>query len=86
MGGNAYIAIDVDGMYKPCSFWQETFGHVSDLTFDSWIHNPKLIEFRNMRKGKTCIHCQFESLCVGGCRLLHGATRYPKSASVPVIG
>ena len=73
-GGNAYIAIDVNGMYKPCSFWQESFGNVLDLNFNSWIHNPKLNEFRNLRKSERCTHCDFLELCTGGCRLLYNVS------------
>ena len=74
LGGNAYIAIDVNGMYKPCSFWQEHFGNVLDLGFDSWSHNPKLIAFRNMRKNQSCFYCEYAGLCTGGCRLLYDNT------------
>ena len=70
-GGNAFIAIDINGMYKPCSFWYETFGSVLDMTFDSWANCPKLTEFRNMRKGQECAVCEFEEICMGGCRLLY---------------
>jgi len=70
-GGNAFIAIDINGMYKPCSFWQESFGSIFDLSFDNWINNIKLNRFRNMRKNESCNHCEFEEVCAGGCRLLH---------------
>ena len=69
-GGNAYIAIDVNGMYKPCSFWKEPFGSMRDLCFDSWIHDTKLNEFRSMRRDESCTSCEYEELCLGGCRLL----------------
>ena len=69
-GGNAYIAIDVHGNYKPCSFWNESFGSILDMSFDSWIHDPKLNEFRNHRKDESCARCDYEQLCIGGCRLL----------------
>jgi len=71
LGGNAYIAIDVDGMYKPCSFWQESFGCVSDIDFDYWVNNPQLNTFRNKRKDASCTRCEFGNLCNGGCRLLY---------------
>ena len=71
LGGNAYIAIDVNGMYKPCSFWHEPFGDVLDINFNYWIHHPQLNTFRKMRKGESCKRCEFEELCVGGCRLLY---------------
>ena len=70
-GGNAFIAIDVHGMFKPCSFWHETMGDVLELNFDNWINNPKLNEFRKMRRGKECSKCTYEELCNGGCRLLY---------------
>jgi len=79
MGGNAYIAIDVNGMYKPCSFWNETCGDVLDLNFDNWIKNPALNEFRNMRKDDSCSCCEYEELCAGGCRLLHKRKMFFKS-------
>ena len=71
MGGNAYIAIDIDGMYKPCSFWHESFGNILELDFEHWNNNSKLNEFRSMRKGEICGDCEFEELCAGGCRLLY---------------
>jgi radical SAM protein with 4Fe4S-binding SPASM domain len=70
-GGNAYIAIDVDGMYKPCSFWNESFGNVLDINFKDWIYNDRLVDFRNMRKDESCSLCEFLELCGGGCRLLY---------------
>jgi len=69
LGGNAYIAIDVNGMFKPCSFWNEPFGSALDINFDYWINDPKLNEFRSMRKDDTCTQCEFIDLCNGGCRL-----------------
>ena len=74
LGGNAYIAIDVDGMYKPCSFWYEPFGCISDINFDYWVHNDKLNDFRNMRKDESCLNCDYVELCNGGCRLLYDKT------------
>ena len=71
MGANAYIAIDVNGMYKPCSFWPETIGSVLDLGFGEWMHNQKLAEFRSMRRGESCASCAYAELCAGGCRLFH---------------
>ena len=71
LGGNAYIAIDVNGAYKPCSFWKEPLGNVDELCFDSWINGSELNEFRNMRKGESCSRCEYGELCMGGCRLLH---------------
>ena len=71
LGVNAYIAIDVNGMYKPCSFWSEPFGDVAEITFDNWMHNPKLNAFRNMAKDESCTRCEYMKLCVGGCRLLY---------------
>ena len=71
MGANAYIAIDVNGMYKPCSFWPEAIGSVLDLDFGEWMNNQKLSEFRNMRRGESCARCEYAELCAGGCRLLY---------------
>ena len=74
-GGNSYIAIDVNGMYKPCSFWKESFGSVRDLCFESWINNSELNKFRSMRKDESCSRCEYEKLCMGGCRVLYYKTR-----------
>lgn len=68
-GGNMYIAIDVNGNYKPCSFWGETAGDAESLNFDNWITNERLIEFRNYRASKHCPDCDYAQLCNGGCRL-----------------
>jgi len=70
-GGNAFIAIDINGMFKPCSFWHETMGNVLEIDFDNWISNPKLNAFREMRRGAECAGCRFLELCNGGCRLLY---------------
>jgi radical SAM protein with 4Fe4S-binding SPASM domain len=70
LGGNAYIAIDINGMYKPCSFWHEPFGDVLDIDFDYWVNNSQLNDFRDMRKDRSCSDCEFLELCVGGCRML----------------
>lgn len=69
MGGNAYIAIDVHGRFKPCSFWNETFGDAETLSFETWQSNEKLQEFRNFRKSAKCSQCGYFSVCNGGCRL-----------------
>lgn len=68
-GGNAYIAIDAQGRYKPCSFWPETFGPVEELDFRSWRDNPQLQAFRAMRRCAACGDCRWLGLCGGGCRL-----------------
>lgn len=68
-GGNMYIAIDVNGNYKPCSFWNETIGDAEFLNFDNWITNEKLVEFRNYKASAHCSDCNYAELCNGGCRL-----------------
>lgn len=68
-GANMYIAINVDGTYKPCSFWEESFGDAEFLDFDNWMSNEKLIAFRNRRASVHCDNCAWLSLCNGGCRL-----------------
>jgi radical SAM protein with 4Fe4S-binding SPASM domain len=70
-GGNAFIAIDINGMCKPCSFWHEPFGSVLDLDFESWMHNPTLNAFRNMKRDEACTLCAYGEYCNGGCRLLY---------------
>lgn len=69
LGGNMYIAIDVNGNYKPCSFWNETFGDAEHLNFDNWMNNEKLIAFRNYRASSKCGDCEYMETCSGGCRL-----------------
>lgn len=64
-----YIAIDVNGNYKPCSFWNETFGDAEHLNFDNWMNNEKLIAFRNYRASSKCGDCEYMEACSGGCRL-----------------
>lgn len=64
-----YIAIDVNGNYKLCSFWDETFGNAEHLNFDNWINHEKLIEFRNYRASVKCGNCEYMEACNGGCRL-----------------
>lgn len=70
-GGNAFIAIDINGNFKPCSFWRESMGNVMELDFENWMSNPKLTAFRQMRRDNTCNECKFLELCNGGCRLLY---------------
>ncbi len=69
MGGNMYIAIDVNGNYKPCSFWGETMGDAEFLNYDNWMSNEKLNVFRNFRSSKGCSECEYIKICNGGCRL-----------------
>lgn len=73
MGGNAYIAIDVHGRFKPCSFWNETFGDAETLSFETWQSNEKLKKFRNFRLSDNCSRCGYYSVCNGGCRLKYMA-------------
>lgn len=68
-GGNMYIAIDVNGNYKPCSFWNEAVGDAEFLDFDNWITNEKLAVFRKYRTSDNCSNCDYSELCNGGCRL-----------------
>lgn len=68
-GANAYIAIDVNGSFKPCSFWKETMGNAETLTQDFWINDAKLNAFRNYRDHDSCVNCGYLDLCGGGCRL-----------------
>ncbi len=69
MGGNAYIAIDVNGMYKPCSFWAEPFGDAEELDYREWMNNRKLNEFRNYVYSSKCEACNYSNACNHGCRL-----------------
>lgn len=68
-GGNMYIAIDQLGRYKPCSFWEETFGEALTLTSDEWLNSKKLNAFRSMCKNESCYLCNYSELCNYGCRM-----------------
>ncbi len=68
-GGNMYMAVDVYGNYKPCSFWPEIFGTAQSLTQDEWINSPALNTFRKARPVPGCESCAYLQLCNGGCRL-----------------
>jgi len=70
-GGNAYLAIDIAGNYKPCSFWPQTMGKILDLSFENWQTNTELQEFRHQQKAAYCSNCEVRKLCGGGCRLLY---------------
>lgn len=69
MGGNTYIAIDVNGNYKPCSFWHETMGDAEQLNYNNWMNNEKLTAFRNLHTSIHCSECKYLEICNGGCRL-----------------
>lgn len=68
-GGNAYIAITVDGKVKPCSFWNETFFDAETMTQEDWLNNKKIVAFRNTHHSERCRNCEHMKLCNGGCRL-----------------
>jgi radical SAM protein with 4Fe4S-binding SPASM domain len=68
-GGNAYLAVDSEGRYKPCSFWEETFGDVLSLGPEDWIASPQLRAFRKAPRPGACGGCDYLELCNGGCRL-----------------
>jgi radical SAM protein with 4Fe4S-binding SPASM domain len=69
LGGNAYLAVDVDGRYKPCSFWDKPFGDVLALERGEWVGNRKLRSFRESRIAPECGGCEYLELCNGGCRV-----------------
>ena len=69
LGANAYIAVDVNGEYKPCSFWHETFGDAQKLSHDEWMTNEKLKSFREYKFSSDCENCEYSVVCNGGCRL-----------------
>ncbi|MBQ9516901.1 MAG: radical SAM protein [Eubacterium sp.] len=68
-GGNAYIAITVDGMVKPCSFWGEAFFDAETMTQYDWLNNEKIVAFRNATHSERCKSCEHIKICHGGCRL-----------------
>ncbi|KNY30212.1 radical SAM/SPASM domain-containing protein [Pseudobacteroides cellulosolvens] len=68
-GGIYYIAIDVHGNFKPCSFWNETFGIATSLNYDEWLNNSALNEFRSGKQNLKCSPCKHIELCNKGCRL-----------------
>ena len=68
-GGNAYIAITVEGLVKPCSFWGEAFFDAETMTQADWLYDQKIVAFRNARRSGRCHACEYFYLCNGGCRL-----------------
>ena len=68
-GGNAYIAITVDGGVKPCSFWNEAFFDAETMTQNDWLYSEKIVDFRNTYHSEHCPGCEHFRLCNGGCRL-----------------
>ena len=68
-GGNAYIAITVEGGVKPCSFWSEAFFDAETMTQKDWLNNEKIVAFRNALHSENCKSCKHFKLCNGGCRL-----------------
>ncbi|MHB9095115.1 MAG: radical SAM protein [Eubacteriales bacterium] len=69
-GGHSYIAIDLDGNYKPCSFWPESFGSALTLTHQEWQDNELLNNFRRQRLNNSCNSCQHLNACNSGCKLV----------------
>ena len=69
-GGNMYIAIDVNGDYKPCSFWPDVFGKAASLSCEEWSQSDLLNSFRGMGEEKACASCEYIVLCNYGCRLI----------------
>jgi len=68
VGGNAILAITIDGEFKPCSFCRTPIGNALSLTPDIWKRNQTLVEFRRVRMHPSCSLCTYEDLCNGGCR------------------
>lgn len=69
LGGNAILAVTIDGQFKPCSFCQTTCGDVLDLNRSLWEQNEELSEFRHRHLHVECETCAYEDLCNGGCRV-----------------
>jgi radical SAM protein with 4Fe4S-binding SPASM domain len=69
LGGNAYLAVDVQGRYRPCSFVEESYGDLTSLDPDRWRDSPELVGFRARRLADACPTCTYLELCHGGCRV-----------------
>ncbi|MDX9980878.1 MAG: SPASM domain-containing protein, partial [Lentisphaeria bacterium] len=69
VGGNAILAVTVDGKFKPCSFCQTTYGDACQLSRSVWKDNKELEDFRQRRMYPGCRACSYEDLCNGGCRI-----------------
>jgi radical SAM protein with 4Fe4S-binding SPASM domain len=69
LGGNAFLAVTIDGQYKPCSFCQTTCGDTRALNRTVWEKNEALSEFRHRHLHAECDTCAYGDLCNGGCRI-----------------
>jgi radical SAM protein with 4Fe4S-binding SPASM domain len=83
-GGDAFISITVDGHFKPCSFWPESFGSVLHLTRQTWQTHDRLEHFRR-RNRRSCGACALMEICRGGCRL-ESDTLCHRAGQPPVLG
>jgi radical SAM protein with 4Fe4S-binding SPASM domain len=68
-GAGAYLAVTVDGMVKPCSFWPEPLGGLELLTREAWVHADAFRAFRAASQSAQCRGCRYRDLCRGGCRV-----------------
>ena len=69
LGGNAILAVTIDGQFKPCSFCQNTCGDILALNRNLWKENEDLSDFRHRHLHAECNTCAYEDLCNGGCRV-----------------
>lgn len=69
LGGNAILAVTIDGQFKPCSFCQTTCGDMLAMNRTLWEQNKGLSDFRHRRLRAACDTCAYVDLCNGGCRV-----------------
>lgn len=67
-GGNAILAITLDGQFKPCSFCQPC-GDALSLNHNVWRDDRGLSDFRQRRPCSASHGCAYVDLCNGGCRI-----------------
>ncbi|MBN2384955.1 radical SAM protein [bacterium] len=69
VGGHEILAITIDGLYKPCSFYPKACGNALNLNRHTWKMDQALADFRNMKSHSACTRCEYVDLCHGGCRI-----------------
>lgn len=85
LGGNAILAVTIDGRFKPCSFCQATCGDTLALNRTQWEQNGYLSEFRHRHLHAECGTCAYEDLCNGGCRVSKTEWCHSRKAREPSV-
>ncbi len=84
--GHTILAVDVDGFFKPCSFWPTTGGDARLLDKATWMQNELLNSFRQPSSHHPCGDCKYLQLCNGGCRVVKPFCLQCSASNVPCLG